>query len=337
MSATPADNPSRPQPTHRNHRSTAPNKALLADFFAATLTNLRDLDDAEGGGALTHARAQFALLAEHVHRDSYTDTATGKRTVHLWAQMAATVGWMAMDAGHLGLAQRYWLTGLRAAHHTADPALGSHLYGCLAYQAIARDRLRDALAMTNAAITTARTAPPATRALAAARHAHVHAALGDLHGLHRSTDEAHTHLDHPDALTTRPPWLYWMSDLRVVTGQSMIIAGFADSTPDRRRTELLTAATPLIGGWLGPHAEHTRDRDGLLHGAWLARSYLRQDELEQALVTTRSLLPQAATVRSTWNHSILEALATDLDTSRLRRHSEARQASSALRAALPAK
>ncbi|GAA2679921.1 MULTISPECIES: hypothetical protein [Actinosynnema] len=307
----------------------------LADFFAGTVTNLRDLDDDEGGGALPHARAQFALLADHVRRDHYTDTATRRRTVHLWAQMAATVGWMAMDAGHHGLAQRYFLTGLRAAHHAADPALGSHLYGCLAYQAIARDRLRDALAMANAAITTARTAPPATKALAAARHAHVHAALGDLHGLHRSTDEVHTHLEHPDALTTRPPWLYWMTNLRVVTGQNLITAGFADHTPDRRRTELLTQATPLLSGWLGSHAEHTADRDGLLHGAWLARSYLRQDRLDPALATTRSLIPHITGIRSTWNHRVLHALATDLDTHHLHGHTAARQARDALRAALP--
>ncbi|MFE2937478.1 hypothetical protein ACFXKG_00145 [Streptomyces sp. NPDC059255] len=287
----------------------------ITDAIATTVDAVRRLDDAEGGdrSTLRHAHRQFTGVADYVRASRFAEAATRTRTVNLWAQLAQTVGWMAMDAGLHGLAQRYYLTGLTAAHESADPALASHLHGCLTYQAIARGQLRDAIDLANAGIAAARSAPPAVRALAAARHAHAHAALGDIHGLRQSTDEAQRHLDHPDALDSRPPWLYWLTDLSVVTGQSLITAAFADnSATSRRSASLLTEADPPITAWLGTHAERTEDRDALLHGTWLARSYLRRDNLEQALTTATSLLQYASTVRSTQVRNILRDLEADL-------------------------
>ncbi|MEW1721631.1 hypothetical protein [Streptomyces sp. NPDC093109] len=286
----------------------------ITDAVSATVDAVRRLDDSEGGdrSTLRYAHRQFTGVADYVRANHYTDPATRNRTINLWAQLAQTIGWMAMDAGLHGLAQRYFLTGLTAAHESRDPALVSHIHGCLTYQAITLGRLRDAIDLANAAIATARNAPPAVRALAAARHAHAHAALGDIHGLRQSTDEARRHLDHPDALASRPPWLYWLTDLKVVTGQSLIVAAFAGNAADSHRTALLTEADPLITGWLGTHAERTEDRDALLHGTWLARSYLRRDDVEQALITATSLLQYAATVRSAQVRGILHDLETDL-------------------------
>ncbi|MEV8396742.1 hypothetical protein [Streptomyces niveus] len=283
--------------------------------IAAAVDAVRHLDDAEGGdrSTLRHAHRNFTLVAEYVRADRYTDTATRTRTINLWAQLAQTTGWMAMDAGLHGLAQRYFRTGLTAAHEAGDTALASHLHGCLTYQAITLGHTRDALDFANAGITAARTAPPAVRALAAARHAHAHAALGDVHGLRQSTDEARRHLDHPDALDSRPPWLYWLTDLSVVTGQSLIVAAFAGTAADSQRSaDLLTEADPMITDWLGTHAERTEDRDALLHGTWLARSYLRRGDVEQTLTTAASLLQYATTVRSNQARDILRDLETDL-------------------------
>ncbi|MFJ6217271.1 hypothetical protein ACIQGZ_28650 [Streptomyces sp. NPDC092296] len=296
----------------------------ITDAIAATVDAVRHLDDAEGGdrSTLRHAYRHFTLVADHVRASRFTDAATRTRTIDLWAQLAQTVGWMAMDAGLHGLAQRYFRTGLTAAHESGDAALASHLHGCLTYQAITLGHFRDAIDLANAGIATARSASPAVRALAAARHAHAHAALGDIHGLRQSTDEARRHLDHPDALGSRPPWLYWLTDLNVVTGQSLIVAAFAgDATHSRRSAALLTEADPLITGWLGTHAERTEDRDALLHGTWLARSYLRRDDVEQTLVTATSLLQYASTVRSAQVRGTLLDLEADLSRRRdLRTH-----------------
>ncbi|MFC4035263.1 hypothetical protein ACFO3J_27885 [Streptomyces polygonati] len=285
----------------------------IADAITTTVDGVRHLDDAEGGdvSTLRHAHEQFMLVAKYVRASSFTDAATRTRTINLWGQLAQTVGWMAMDAGQHGLAQRYFRTGLTAAHESGDPALASHIHGCLTYQAITRGHVRDAIDLANAGITIARGSPPAVRALAAARHAHAHAALGDVHGLRQSTEEARRYLDHPDALDTRPPWLYWLTDLSVVTGQSLIVAAFAGNGA-RQATGLLTEADPLITGWLGEQAERTEDRDALLHGTWLARSYLRRDNVEQTLTTAASLLTYASTVRSAQVRNILLDLETDL-------------------------
>lgn len=284
----------------------------VTEVIAATVDAVRRLDDAEGGNrsSLQYAHQQFALIAEYVRRESFTTPAVRVRMVNLWAQLAQTVGWMAMDAGLHGLAQRYFRTGLAAAHESGDLSLTSHLHGCLTYQAITLGRIRDAIDLANAGITAARTEPPAVRALAAARHAHAHAAFGDVHGLRQSTDEARSHLDHPDALDSRPSWLYWLTDLDVVTGQTLITAGFANSPGASR---LLDEADPLITPWLGTHAEQTETRDALLHGTWLARSYLRRDDLEQTLATATSLLRYATTVQSAQVTTILHGLCADLD------------------------
>ena len=286
----------------------------ITDSIAATVDAVRHLDDAEGGDRSTirHAHAYFTVVADYVRANRYTDAATRTRTISLWAQLAQTVGWMAMDAGLHGLAQRYLRTGLTAAHESGDSSLASHIHGCLTYQAITLGHVRDAIDLANAGIAAARSAPPAVRALAAARHAHAHAALGDVHGVRQSTDEARRHLDHADALSSRPPWLYWLTDLNVVTGQSLIVAAFARDAADHRSAALLTEADPLITRWLGTHAERTEDRDALLHGTWLARSYLRRDDVEQTLITATSLLQYASTVRSTQVKNVLLDLETDL-------------------------
>ena len=283
----------------------------ITDSIAATVDAVRQLDDAEGGDRSTirHIHGYFTLLAQYVRAGRFTTPATRTHTINLWAQLAQTAGWMAMDAGQHGLAQRYYRTGLTAAHASADPALTSHVLGCMTYQAITLGRDRDAVALANAGITAARSGPPAVRALASARHAHAHAAIGDIHGMRHSTQEAQAHLTHPDAHATRPPWLYWLSDLKVVTGQTLITAAFAGAPG---ATRLLEEADPLITPWLGTHAERTEDRDALLHGTWLARSYLRRDDLEQTLATATSLLQYAATVRSAHVKAVLLDLEADL-------------------------
>lgn len=282
----------------------------VADSIAATVDAIRHIDDAEGGNRSTlhHAHRHFTLVADHVLGNRFATSEIRVRTINLWAQLAQTVGWMAMDAGLHGLAQRYFRTGLAGAYESGDAALTSHIYSCLTYQATTLGRLRDAIDLANAAIVTASAAPPTVRALAAARHAHAHAALGDVHGFRRSTDEALEHLGHPDAIGSRPPWLYWLTDLDVVTGQTLITAAFSGA-PDAHR--LLAEADPLITPWLGTHAERTEDRDALLHGTWLARSYLRRDELEQSLTTAASLVSYAATVRSAQVTEVLRTLDAD--------------------------
>ncbi|WP_129840849.1 hypothetical protein [Streptomyces sp. RFCAC02] len=269
------------------------------------------------------------MLADYVRTGRFDSRATRTRTVHLWAQLAQTAGWMAMDAGQQGLGQRYFRTALTAAHEVGDAALISHILGCMTYQAIGMHRHREAIALANAGITAARGTPPATRALASARHAHASAAVGDVHGMRRSTDEALTHLADTDTLATRPPWLYWLTDLRVVTGQTLITAAFAGDDG----TALLDEADPLITPWLGAHAEHVQDRDALLHGVWLARSCLRRGDIERTLVTATPLLAYAATVRSGHTRGTLLGLEADLaDRPDLRGHAGATELRRRIRA-----
>jgi hypothetical protein len=83
-------------------------------FFAAT--------DAEVGGALSREAAVGQLkYAVDLARDaSYTEV-TGNRLLAVIAELSGLVGWMCMDSGMRGPAQRYFTYGLQAARESTDP------------------------------------------------------------------------------------------------------------------------------------------------------------------------------------------------------------------------
>ncbi|MGH3770362.1 MAG: hypothetical protein ACRDRW_03015 [Pseudonocardiaceae bacterium] len=55
-----------------------------------------------------------------------------------WAQLAQLAAWMADDAGQHGLAQRYFTSGLHAAHTAGDRSVGVSLLACMNSTAVYR-------------------------------------------------------------------------------------------------------------------------------------------------------------------------------------------------------
>ncbi|HET9256803.1 MAG TPA: helix-turn-helix transcriptional regulator, partial [Pseudonocardiaceae bacterium] len=97
----------------------------LADRFMAMIAELRAMDDAAGGGTvLSLAREHFGMIAGLLDRASY-DEPTGHRLLVALAEAGQLAGWAAFDTGRQGLAQRYYLAGLRAAHSAEDRPLGA--------------------------------------------------------------------------------------------------------------------------------------------------------------------------------------------------------------------
>jgi len=83
-------------------------------YFAAT--------DAEIGGALSREAAvgqlKYAVdLAQHA---SYGDR-VGNRLLAVIAELSGLVGWLCLDSGMVGPAQRYFTYGLQAARESTDP------------------------------------------------------------------------------------------------------------------------------------------------------------------------------------------------------------------------
>lgn len=103
-------------------------------------------------------------------------------------------GWSAWDVGDYGLAQRYHIAGLRAAHSADDRPLGAHILASLAHQT-SRGQPAEAVTLIETAL--AGTRGRATSALLAElhiRHAEALGTLRDISGCTTAISQAITML-----------------------------------------------------------------------------------------------------------------------------------------------
>jgi hypothetical protein len=100
--------------------------AGLADRLTAMVTEVRKMDDIAGGGSvLSLAQYEFSWVAGLLDQALY-DERTGRMLYIVLAELGQLCGWLAYDAGNFGLAQRYYIAALRAAHSADDRPLGAH-------------------------------------------------------------------------------------------------------------------------------------------------------------------------------------------------------------------
>jgi hypothetical protein len=107
---------------------------------------------------------------------------------------------MVDDASQHGLSQRYFISGLRAAHTAGDRSVGTYLLADMSQTRVNQGRLddgvdlgraaRDAVELTNAACEAARSTPAVVRVLAASAFAKAQAVVGNAHGFHVAAEEA---------------------------------------------------------------------------------------------------------------------------------------------------
>lgn len=184
--------------------------AGLTDRFTTMIAELRRLDDVAGGGTvLSLAQHEFDLVAGLLDEASY-DERTG-RTLHvLLAELGQLAGWGAYDAGQPGLAQRYNVAALRAAHSAGDRALGAHILGSTAKQAAHQGRSAEAVTLVETALMGARgQETPSLRAELYVRLAYAAARSGDTTACTAAVSKARAQAEQlkPD---DEPPWLYWV-------------------------------------------------------------------------------------------------------------------------------
>ena len=131
----------------------------LITQLAAAVPALWALDDAHGGlRVLPYVSAQFQTAAHILRQGSHTAQVT-RQLFGVVARLAQHAGWAAFDVGRHGLAQRYYLTALRAAHQAADRQLAAHVLGDLAFQAGSAGARKDAGELAEVAF--ARSSPAA--------------------------------------------------------------------------------------------------------------------------------------------------------------------------------
>lgn len=182
------------------------------------IAELRALDDVAGGGAvLALAEFHFSWVAGLLDGASYDDT-TGRKLHAGLAELGQLVGWAYYDTNQHGLAQRYYIAGLRAAHTARDRLLGAHILGSMAYQAGRQGRPAEAVTFIDTAIAGTRGwQTPALLAELDIRKAYAFATLGDTSACMGAISRARTHVEE-GASEDDPSYLYWVRPAEITTG-----------------------------------------------------------------------------------------------------------------------
>ncbi len=202
--------------------------------LSAMVAELRRMDDVAGGGSvLAMAQQAFAWVAGLLDRASY-DEHTGRALHVVLADLGQLCGWSSYDAGDYGLAQRYYVAGLRAAHTADDRPLGAHILATMANQTARQGQPADAVTFIETALAGTRGwATPALLAELHFRHAYAFATIRDTSACTTAISQARTQIEQlkPD---DDPPWLYWLDSaaIAVGAGNCHLLLGQAEQAAD---------------------------------------------------------------------------------------------------------
>jgi tetratricopeptide (TPR) repeat protein len=136
---------------HREGEPLATAPSTAAARIRSVAQHLMDIDFQFGGGyvrrmLLFYFRSEIVPLLrepqpEGVRREVFSAA----------AEVAQLLGWSAYDAGRHGVAQRYFMQGLRLASEAEDPVLGGRLLSNLSHQANYLGRYDEAIQFARAA------------------------------------------------------------------------------------------------------------------------------------------------------------------------------------------
>ncbi|WP_328888336.1 hypothetical protein [Streptomyces sp. NBC_00316] len=169
--------------------------AVDVDMVRSTADAFSVLDGKFGGG---HARK---ALIQYLHTDvrpmlngRYSD-AVGKALHSTVAEALLLAGWMSYDSGLHGIAQRYFIQGLRMTQAAGDRLLGGSILSAMSHQATFVGRFREAATLARAAYTgPAASLTPTLAAQFRAMEARALARLGDAQGCDTALVEAERQL-----------------------------------------------------------------------------------------------------------------------------------------------
>ncbi|MFI9644381.1 hypothetical protein ACIG87_30760 [Micromonospora sp. NPDC051925] len=191
------------------HRETGTRTVTTADV--ERLYEVREdfgrLDHLHGGGyALPWLTQYLDTEVAPLLRGRYTN-AVGADLFVVAATLTDMAGWMAMDAGHQGLAQRCYTQATALAKHAGDSAYGAYVLGNLATQALFVGQARTSVRLARAARNTGgRAITPTLTARIITTEARAHALIGDVHETHRALIAADRAMDRSNPATD-PDWL----------------------------------------------------------------------------------------------------------------------------------
>ena len=287
----------------------------LLEQIEQTIPMLQRLDDARGGAAsLSYVGAQVRAVGLVLH-DSGRGPAVTRRLLMALADLAQLAGWMAFDAGRQGLAQRYFFTGLRAAHDAGYRPMSAHILADLAFQAASRGEARDGVRLGEAAVRAAAKSPATVRATVLNRLAYAYAGARHAADFARARDTALDTLSHRGGY--EPNWMYYLTPnhLDCQAGYSLVLMGRQRVADGDRSTgkAMLRDGTELLR--TGAHAvplDDASQRRALFEGAWLALGHASAGRLDDACEVGARTTPRLDRVHSPRSVAVLQQVAATL-------------------------
>ncbi|WP_059005716.1 hypothetical protein [Streptomyces specialis] len=174
----------------------------MADVEAVTsMTDLLSQRDTQFGGRETRPMAAVFLantVAAHLRADASEDVRTAMLSAA--SNLCFVTGWMAMDEGAHGLAQRYYVKGLELAGAAEDHLLYCTILRGMSVQALGVGDAPTALRLATAAAVTP-DADHRTRAFFAGHQAHAYAASGERQNALRAIRVTETSMDKAETKT----------------------------------------------------------------------------------------------------------------------------------------
>ncbi len=278
---------------------------------------LQLLDDENGGARhLPYVGAQFRAVGLLLREGAHSDAAT-IRLIRALAEIGQLAGWMAFDSADHGLAQRYFVTALRAAHQVNDRALCAHILGDMSFQAATRQHSADAIALGEAARRASEGGTACVRASVLSRLAHGYATAGHSADFERTSEMARELIEQRSDATPEPRWMYFLTPnhLECQAGYSLIGLGRSTLHQGGRsvgRSFVRRGEALLETGAHGVEKGDPSQRRALFEGAWLALGYSASGELERACDIAGTAASRLATVRSPRSTALLRQLAVEL-------------------------
>ncbi|WUH92646.1 helix-turn-helix domain-containing protein [Streptomyces sp. NBC_00433] len=263
------------------------------------LPTLRSLDDLHGGGAARSVIDAELRTVTEVLKQGVLRGSVERRLFQVAGELARIAGWASFDIGMKASAERYFVTGLRAAHAAEDRALGANIIKCTALLMIESERAHDALVLADAARQATCSAPSRVQAMLAVRQARIHAVLHDGPQCDALLGQAEDLLDQALGRDDHPAYVNYFgpAELTAQTAACHLVLGRHDAS-----TRLLESAVR--------DQPRSRARDLTTYRLWQAESALALGEVEHACVLLGETAPAVAAESSTRNRARLASVRT---------------------------
>ncbi len=285
----------------------------MAQVVEGTIDHLRRVDDQEGGN-INHLRfvhQQFMTVGQYVKSGQAANSKVMNQLLRSWSELGQFAAWMAVDAEEHGLANRYFHTALRAAHSVGDRALGAHILGFMVYQAAYCGQAREAIDLANAARDATSGTPTAVRSLIAARDAMAQASIGNTYGVQKAMEESRELMARPDAVDTRPSYLYWWTQ-KNVEHEAAFITLHMNEVRSRQQLKLFENVEETLKEFIQPD-NITRQRDALYNSVRLSHAHLSQGAADKTVETGRYAIQGVRTLRHPRSITQLRKLRADIN------------------------